>query len=77
MVVFNLIVGRTDIAGLIGPNGAGKTTVFTISRTSILRTPRDGPADGRDTLRKEDDQVSRMCIARTVQNTAFSVRLPS
>ena len=23
---FNLIVGRTEIAGLIGPNGAGKTT---------------------------------------------------
>ena len=25
---FNLIVGRTEIAGLIGPNGAGKTTVM-------------------------------------------------
>ena len=23
---FNLIVGKTEIAGLIGPNGAGKTT---------------------------------------------------
>ena len=25
---FNMIIGRTEIAGLIGPNGAGKTTVF-------------------------------------------------
>ena len=27
---FNLILGRTEIAGLIGPNGAGKTTVFNL-----------------------------------------------
>ena len=26
---FNLMIGRTEIAGLIGPNGAGKTTVST------------------------------------------------
>ena len=25
---FNLIIGKTEIAGLIGPNGAGKTTVL-------------------------------------------------
>ena len=25
---FNLMIGRTEIAGLIGPNGAGKTTTF-------------------------------------------------
>ena len=27
---FNLMIGRTEIAGLIGPNGAGKTTVFNL-----------------------------------------------
>ena len=27
---FNLIIGKTEIAGLIGPNGAGKTTVFNL-----------------------------------------------
>ena len=27
---FNLVIGRTEIAGLIGPNGAGKTTVFNL-----------------------------------------------
>ena len=26
---FNLVIGKTEIAGLIGPNGAGKTTVLT------------------------------------------------
>ena len=25
---FNLMIGRTEIAGLIGPNGAGKSTLF-------------------------------------------------
>ncbi len=41
---FNLIIGRTEIAGLIGPNGAGKTTVFNLltkvyqpTRGTILR----------------------------------------
>ena len=27
---FNMIIGRTEIAGLIGPNGAGKTTIFNL-----------------------------------------------
>ena len=27
---FNLVIGKTEIAGLIGPNGAGKTTVFNL-----------------------------------------------
>ena len=27
---FNIIIGKTEIAGLIGPNGAGKTTVFNL-----------------------------------------------
>ena len=36
---FNLIVGRTEIAGLIGPNGAGKTTVFNlVNKAGIART---------------------------------------
>ena len=27
---FNVIMGKTEIAGLIGPNGAGKTTIFNL-----------------------------------------------
>ena len=39
---FNLIIGKTEIAGLIGPNGAGKTTVFNLLTTSAgaTRCPR-------------------------------------
>ena len=36
---FNLMVGRTEIAGLIGPNGAGKTTVFNLL-TKVYRPTR-------------------------------------
>ena len=37
---FNLIIGRTEIAGLIGPNGAGKTTVFNL--LTNVYTPTKG-----------------------------------
>ena len=36
---FNLIIGRTEIAGLIGPNGAGKTTIFNLL-TSVYQPTR-------------------------------------
>lgn len=39
---FNLIIGKTEIAGLIGPNGAGKTTVFNLL-TKVYQ-----PTDGHD-----------------------------
>ena len=65
---FNIVIGRTEIAGLIGPNGAGKTTVFNMltnvhapSRGSIL-------LDGVDTHGKTPAQVNHMGIARTFQN---------
>jgi branched-chain amino acid transport system ATP-binding protein len=65
---FNLIVGRTEIAGLIGPNGAGKTTVFNL--LTNVYTPTRGTVllDGRDTRGKKTSQVCRMGIARTFQN---------
>ena len=37
---FNLVIGRTEIAGLIGPNGAGKTTVFNL----LTISPRAAPS---------------------------------
>jgi branched-chain amino acid transport system ATP-binding protein len=65
---FNLVVGRTEIAGLIGPNGAGKTTLFNLltkvyqpSRGTIL-------LDGKDTQGMTTEQVNRAGIARTFQN---------
>ena len=65
---FNLIIGRTEIAGLIGPNGAGKTTVFNLL-TSVY-TPTRGVVllDGVDIRGKSTAQLNRMGIARTFQN---------
>ncbi len=65
---FNLIIGRTEIAGLIGPNGAGKTTVFNLltkvyqpSRGTIL-------LNGKDTANMNTVHVSKAGIARSFQN---------
>ena len=65
---FNLMIGRTEIAGLIGPNGAGKTTVFNLL-TKVYQ-PTHGPIllDGRDTHDMSTAQVNRAGIARTFQN---------
>ena len=54
---FNLMIGRTEIAGLIGPNGAGKTTVFNLLTKVYQPTHGTILLDGQDTG-----------IARTFQN---------
>ena len=65
---FNLIIGRTEIAGLIGPNGAGKTTVFNLL-TKVYQPSRGIiMLDGYDTAGKTTEQINRMGIARTFQN---------
>ena len=65
---FNLIIGRTEIAGLIGPTGAGKTTVFNL--LTNVYTPTKGVVllDGVDIRGKTTAQLNRMGIARTFQN---------
>ena len=65
---FNLVIGRTEIAGLIGPNGAGKTTVFNL--LTNVYTPTRGVIllDGVDIRGKKTWQLNRMGIARTFQN---------
>ena len=40
---FNMIIGRTEIAGLIGPNGAGKTTIFNLLTKVYQPTTRHHP----------------------------------
>ena len=65
---FNLVIGRTEIAGLIGPNGAGKTTVFNLLTKVYQPTRGSILLDGHDTGRMTTAQVSRMGIARTFQN---------
>jgi branched-chain amino acid transport system ATP-binding protein len=65
---FNLVIGRTEIAGLIGPNGAGKTTIFNL--LTNVYTPTRGTVllDGKDTRGKKTYQINKMGIARTFQN---------
>ncbi|MBQ6426794.1 MAG: ABC transporter ATP-binding protein [Clostridia bacterium] len=65
---FNLVIGRTEIAGLIGPNGAGKTTVFNL--LTNVYTPSRGVIllDGVDIRGKKTWQLNEMGIARTFQN---------
>lgn len=65
---FNLVIGRTEIAGLIGPNGAGKTTVFNL--LTNVYAPSRGVIllDGVDIRGKKTWQLNEMGIARTFQN---------
>ena len=65
---FNLMIGRTEIAGLIGPNGAGKTTVFNLLTKVYAPTRGTILLNGNDTSGKTVHQVNRMGIARTFQN---------
>ena len=65
---FNLILGRTEIAGLIGPNGAGKTTVFNLLTKVYEPTRGTILLDGRDTHSMNTVQINKAGIARTFQN---------
>ena len=65
---FNLVIGKTEIAGLIGPNGAGKTTIFNLLTNVYQPTRGTVLIDGYDTAGKSVVQVNKMGIARTFQN---------
>lgn len=65
---FDIIVGRTKIAGLIGPNGAGKTTVFNLLTKVYQPTRGSILLDRKDTAGMNTEQVNRAGIARTFQN---------
>ncbi len=65
---FNLIVGKTEIAGLIGPNGAGKTTVFNLLTKVYQPTRGTILLDGQDTSKMTTVDANRAGIARTFQN---------
>ena len=65
---FNLIIGRTEIAGLIGSIGAGKTTVFNLLTKVYQPTSGSILLDGQDTHNMTTAQVNRAGIARTFQN---------
>lgn len=65
---FNLIIGRTEIAGLIGPNGAGKTTVFNLLTKVYQPTMGTVLVNGKDTGGMTTVQANKLGIARTFQN---------
>jgi len=65
---FNMIIGRTEIAGLIGPNGAGKTTVFNLLTKVYNPTRGTILLDGQDTHGMNTATVAARGIARTFQN---------
>jgi branched-chain amino acid transport system ATP-binding protein len=65
---FNLVIGRTEIAGLIGPNGAGKTTIFNLLTKVYQPTRGSIMVDGRDTSGMSTVQVNKLGVARTFQN---------
>ena len=62
---FNMIIGRTEIAGLIGPNGAGKTTIFNLITKVYQPTTGTILIDGKDTAGMNTIQVNKAGIART------------
>ncbi len=65
---FNLIIGKTEIAGLIGPNGAGKTTVFNLLTKVYQPTTGTVLVNGKDTSGMNTVQAARLGLARTFQN---------
>lgn len=65
---FNIIIGRTEIAGLIGPNGAGKTTVFNLLTKVYQPTHGAILLEGNDTAGMNTMQINQAGIARTFQN---------
>ncbi len=65
---FNMMIGRTEIAGLIGPNGAGKTTAFNLLTKVYNPTRGTVLIDGVDTAGMDISKVSKAGIARTFQN---------
>ncbi len=65
---FNMMIGRTEIAGLIGPNGAGKTTVFNLLTKVYQPTRGTILLNGEDTAGMNTVKVNKAGIARTFQN---------
>ncbi|MGI6172409.1 MAG: ABC transporter ATP-binding protein [Christensenellales bacterium] len=65
---FDIVIGKTEIAGLIGPNGAGKTTVFNLLTKVYPPTSGSIMVNGKDTAGMTTVQVAKLGIARTFQN---------
>ena len=72
---FDMVLGRTEIAGLIGPNGAGKTTIFNLL-TKVYQPSRGiVMLDGKDTSGMNTAAINRAGVARTFQNIRLFANL--
>src|SRR5205823_14353876 len=69
-------VGAGEIHGIIGPNGSGKTTLFNV--ISGIYRPNSGRVFvwGRDVTGQRSFRMSRLGVARTLQNVRLC-RQPS
>ncbi len=67
----DLEVAEGSIHGLIGPNGAGKTTVFNMVTGFLAPTAGKVYFRGRDITGKRPDQIARLGLARTFQQTTL------
>ena len=72
---FNIIIGRTEIAGLIGPNGAGKTTVFNLLTNVYKPTRGSILLDGQDIRGLKTYQLTKLGVARTFQKIRLFTEL--
>ena len=71
----NLALRENEITALIGPNGAGKTTIFNLITGTL--TPDRGHVylRGKEITGKPPDEVARMGMARSFQDTRLFRRL--
>lgn len=71
----NLALRENQITALIGPNGAGKTTIFNLITGTL--TPDRGHIylRGKEITGKPPDEVARMGMARSFQDTRLFRRL--
>lgn len=73
---FNLMIGRTEIAGLIGPNGAGKTTVFNLITGNYVPDGGDIRFAGQSIKGMKPHTIVSLGIARTFQSIRLFPTLP-
>jgi branched-chain amino acid transport system ATP-binding protein len=62
---------RGTINAIIGPNGAGKTTFFNLISGAMPLSSGSIVMDGRDVTGLRADQMARIGIGRTFQNTTL------
>src|SRR5918999_423966 len=66
-----------SISSLIGPNGAGKTTFFNMLAGLYVPTAGDIQFNGSRPIGLKPHTITRLGIARTIQNSRLSATMSS